>query len=151
MVKLSLASSKPKKPVITRTLISQFSILSEWWLSVTGSLLCPSRAHWNTRLWQGWEVLASTLRGVLRGWVSCRSGIWVDPDLKVRIVLEPGLALRCQPTANISLLLAESGSQECRNVCTPVTQKRRYIRLYVCLKSVCIKKVYLNVTFGLPM
>lgn len=47
-------------------------------LSVTGSPLCSSSAHWSARLRRRWDRLPQALSGALRAWSSCWSGIWAD-------------------------------------------------------------------------
>lgn len=67
--------------------------------AVTGSLLCPSSAHWSPRLWGTWEWLAERL-------------IWVDPNYSQdRSSAWPGWVT----SVDFSLLLTENGSQDCKD------------------------------------
>lgn len=53
--------------------------------------------------------------GTLRGWASCWSGNWADPNIIVGIPAEPRSALWHQ--------WAKAGLQGCRTKCTPATNR----------------------------
>lgn len=92
------------------------------------SLLCPSSAHWSARLERGWAQLAFAPSHKLRSGASCQSGSCKHPDNVVRILPEPGAALRCQLTAGFRSLSAHSGSQESKRECTSVTYKKSMVK-----------------------